>query len=76
MPVGYFLNDCQPALFVHAPGRARGCGGGSVALGTELRRRLWARALALETDAAIATRCDDLAAILLLLETAGIKGER
>ena len=69
--VGYFLNDCQPALFVHAPGRA-GLWGASVALGTSAAEGLWAEALALESDAAIAPRgCDDLAAICYTSGTTG-----
>ena len=69
--VGYFLHDCTPALFVHAPGRSA-LWPTSLAMGTSPADGLWAEALALASDPAITPRGPgDLAAICYTSGTTG-----
>ena len=69
--VGYFLTDCTPALFVHAPGRST-LWPASLMMGTSPADGLWAEALALESDRTITPRGPgDLAAICYTSGTTG-----
>ncbi len=69
--VAYFLADAQPALFVHAPGRAADWPR-QAELGTTPESPLWAEALALAPRETVTPRGDaDLAAICYTSGTTG-----
>jgi malonyl-CoA/methylmalonyl-CoA synthetase len=69
--VGYFLDDAQPALFVHDPAR-EALWGQSVALGQDAQSIFWAEALRGGPDLDVTSRAaDDVAAICYTSGTTG-----
>jgi len=70
--VGYFLNDAEPALFVHAPARSFDWRGASASLGADGSGTLPAEALELSSDPDITPR--DGGDIAALCYTSGTTG--